>query len=51
TVEYETGETEVVIAAGSRWGIRPDQCAWLEAAYQRRRSDRIEERLAKLEAR
>lgn len=50
TVEYETGETEVVIAAGSRWGIRPDQCAWLEAAYQRRRCDRIEARLAKLEA-
>lgn len=50
TIEYETGETEVVIAAGSRWGIRPDQCAWLEAAYQRRRCDRIEARLAKLEA-
>ncbi|QLR62508.1 tail fiber domain-containing protein [Citrobacter sp. RHBSTW-00976] len=50
-VEYETGETEVVFPAGSRWGIRPDQCAWLEAAYQRRRCDRIEERLSSLEAR
>ncbi|MGL4752273.1 MAG: tail fiber domain-containing protein [Aeromonadaceae bacterium] len=38
------------IEAGERWGIRPDQCLWLEAAYQRRRCDRIEARLAKLEA-
>lgn len=50
-VQYETGEQRLVLAAGNRWGLRPDQCAWLEAAYQRRRSDRIEERLAKLEAR
>lgn len=49
--EYDTGETKLVVAAGSRWGIRPDQCAWLEAAYQRRRSDRIEERLTALEKR
>lgn len=50
-LEYETGEMEVVFPAGSRWGIRPDQCAWLEAAYQRRRCDRIEERLSSLETR
>ena len=31
--------------AGNRWGIRPDQCLFLEAAYQRRRCDRIEQRL------
>lgn len=32
-------------SAGDRWGIRADQCLFLEAAYQRRRSDRIEARL------
>lgn len=31
--------------AGNRWGIRADQCLFLEAAYQRRRCDRIEARL------
>ncbi len=34
------------VAAGDRWGIRPDQCLFLEAAYQRRRCERIEARLA-----
>ncbi|WP_429074344.1 phage tail protein [Aeromonas hydrophila] len=29
-------ETVLEVAAGSRWGIRPDQCLFLEAAYQRR---------------
>lgn len=37
------------IEAGNRWGIRPDQCLFLEAAYQRRRCDRIEARLTALE--
>ena len=32
--------------AGNRWGIRPDQCLFLEAAYQSRRCDRIEARLS-----
>lgn len=32
--------------AGDRWGIRADQCLFLEAAYQRRRCDRIEARLS-----
>ena len=43
---------EVVPArmAGDRWGIRADQCLFLEAAYQRRRCDRIEARLASLES-
>lgn len=36
---------------GDRWALRPDQCAFLEAAYQRRRAARIEERLACLESR
>lgn len=35
---------EVLIrAAGNRWGIRPDQCLFLEAAYQRRERDRDRE--------
>ena len=43
--EYETGEFRLVRVAGNRWGIRADQCLFLEAAYQRRRADRIEARL------
>ena len=35
--------------AGDRWGIRADQCLFVEAAYQRRRLDRLEARLAALE--
>lgn len=49
TRQVETGNTILTRAAGNRWGIRPDQCFWLEAAYQRRRCDRIETRLDKLE--
>lgn len=49
TRQVETGNTILTRAAGNRWGIRPDQCFWLEAAYQRRRCDRIEARLDKLE--
>lgn len=45
-----TGEMKLVKAAGNRWGIRADQCLFIEAAYQRRRCDRIEARLAALEA-
>lgn len=47
---YETGEMRLVLAAGHRWGIRPDQCLFLEAAYQRRRCDRIEARLTSIGA-
>jgi len=43
--EYETGELRQTQVAGNRWGIRADQCLFLEAAYQRRRCDRIEQRL------
>lgn len=46
TKEVPTGESRLVRAAGDRWGIRPDQCLFLEAAYQRRRCDRIEARLS-----
>lgn len=48
--EFDTGKVAQIQAAGNRWGIRPDQCLFLEAAYQRRRCDRIEARLATLEA-
>ena len=48
--EYDTGEKELVVAAGNRWGIRATECLWLEAAYQRRRSDRMESRVSALEA-
>lgn len=47
--EYDTGETIQTQVAGTRWGIRPDQCLFLEAAYQRRQMKRIESRLALLE--
>lgn len=46
----DTGELRLVRAAGNRWGIRADQCLFLEAAYQRRRLDRLEARLSALEA-
>lgn len=50
TRQVATGNTLLVRAAGNRWGIRPDQCFWLEAAYQRRRVSRIEKRLLALES-
>ena len=37
--------------AGNRWGIRADQCLFLEAAYQRRRADRSDARVDALEGR
>lgn len=36
-------------AKGNSWGIRADQCLFLESAYQRRRAERIEQRLDDLE--
>lgn len=47
--EYHTGEMTLVLAAGNRWGIRPDQCLFLEAAFSRRRAQRAEERIANVE--
>ncbi len=51
----EDGETSIgkklVVNAGSRWGIRPDQCLWLIAAAARRRAERAEQRLSDIEAR
>lgn len=52
----ETGEVKLVKAAGNLWGIRPDQCLFLEAAYNRREINRqkifnktMMERIEKLE--
>lgn len=47
--EYDTGEIRLVLAAGNRWGIRPDQCAFIEMAWQRRENQRILTRLLRLE--
>lgn len=49
--EYDTGEVRLAIRAGNRWGIRAEQCLFVEAAYQRRRADRIEARLLAIESR
>lgn len=50
-VSAEESHTETVhITAGNRYGIRYSEALCIEAAYQRRRADRMEERLAKLEA-
>ena len=49
--EYDTGEKKLILAAGNRWGVRPDQCLFLEAAVARRRAQRAEERLAAIENR
>lgn len=46
---YQTGEMQLSMAAGNRWGVRPDQCAFIEAAYQRRELRRIKVRLDRLE--
>ncbi|MDF2414659.1 phage tail protein [Aeromonas sp. 1HA1] len=48
-IQVETGEKIQTQIAGNRWGLRPDQCFWIEAAYQRRQMKRIESRLALLE--
>lgn len=37
------------VAAGDRYGVRADECLMLEAALQRRTTQRLEARLAKLE--
>lgn len=44
-------EQKLITAAGDRYGIRYEEALCLEAAYQRRRADRLEERLAALEKR
>lgn len=49
-VETITPEERIqTVKAGNRWGVRPDQCLWLEAAYQRRRFAALEARVSALE--
>lgn len=43
-------EQRCVVEAGSRYGIRYSEALCMEAAYQRRRADRLEARIAALEA-
>lgn len=45
------GEKVIDIKAGHRWGIRADQCLFLEAALQRRTAQRLNERLTFIESR
>ena len=47
--EERDEDGNVVINAGSRWGIRSDQCLFLEAAYQRRENERMKSRLDAIE--
>lgn len=49
-VEVPTGERVQTQVAGNRWGIRPDQCLFLEAAWQRRNYQRLLARIEALEA-
>lgn len=52
TSKFEaTGERRLKLAAGDRWGVRPDQCHWLLLAAARRRAVRAEQRLADIERR
>ncbi|WP_375187759.1 tail fiber domain-containing protein [Sphingobium yanoikuyae] len=37
-----TDRTRVTVKAGNRWGLRYEECFAIEAAYQRRRMDRLE---------
>lgn len=46
-----TGATKLTVAAGERWGLRPDQCLWLLAAAARRKSDRMQQQLINIEDR
>lgn len=45
-----TGEQRLVHAAGDRFSIRYEEALAMEAAYQRRRAERIEARLAAIGA-
>ena len=49
TSEQTHEERRLVRASGNRYGIRYSEALCLEAAYQRRRAERIEARLAALE--
>lgn len=49
--EYDTGEKELVMEAGDRWGLRPEECSWIEAAYLRRERERLAAKMARFEER
>lgn len=49
-VPAKTHKETRVVKAGSRYGIRYSEALCMEAAYQRRRADRLEARIAALEA-
>lgn len=44
----DTGNVRLVTAAGDQWSIRPDECAFMEAAYQRRELERLRHVVNKL---
>lgn len=50
TEEVEETYTEEVKIGETRLGLRYDQCAVIEGAYQRRRAERLEARMAAIEA-
>lgn len=50
-INVPTGETRVTLEAGDRWSLRYEECLALEAAWQRRRGDRLEAAIAAIEDR
>ncbi len=46
---YDEWEEEQEISAGNRWGIRAEQCLFLEAESNRRHYDELSKRLSKIE--
>lgn len=49
-LDDDGNEVNPATPAGDRWGIRAEECLFVEAAYQRRRMDRIEARLDEIGA-
>lgn len=47
---YDEWDAEEDVKAGNKYGLRYEEALCMEAAYQRRRADRLEERIARLEA-
>lgn len=50
TPQQSHTEKRLICAAGNRYGIRYEEALCVEAAYQRRRADKLEARIAALEA-
>ncbi|MDX7708812.1 phage tail protein [Aeromonas caviae] len=49
TMWRSTGNYIIDTPAGSRWGIRPHQCIFIEAMYQRRKCAALTDRVERLE--